>query len=444
MHPLVHYITIGKDEGRIAGPTPDIISTAKQMIKEAGMIEPTILLEPGIGEPEFLPVNFGGEGWTRLPAWQKLFNSLDHAYDCLIFVPWLVRGGADLAAVNAVKASIENLGLDSVLLVVTDYDRKDAFNWLPPGTHVRVFSDFDSDMGSADRTLMTELLIRAVRPKSMLNVNSRACWDAMVQKGGALSKVCDLYAFLFCRDYTADGRPAGYADTHFRAALPFLRKVYFDNSGFMKELSRDFGIPEEFRSRLVTLHQPISADKPGSHKGGPVERNKVFWASRFSKQKNVELLIKIVEAAPDINFDIYGYGDLYYVNLLEAGAKRLPNLNLKGQFSSITDLPINNYNALLYTSLWDGLPLTLVDLAAMGVPIVASSVGGIPDFIDAETGWAIEAYEDPMHYVQALQHVLNNPDEAHLRSARMVERVITAHSWQPFKTTLSVRPSFAI
>lgn len=96
---------------------------------------------------------------------------------------------------------------------------------------------------------MVESLIPALRPKSVLNVNSGACWDSIVQKGAALGKVTNLYACLFCRDYTADGRAAGYADTHFRDSLPFLTKVYFDNAGFMHELADDYGVPESLRAR---------------------------------------------------------------------------------------------------------------------------------------------------------------------------------------------------
>ncbi|MFC8311969.1 hypothetical protein ACFUJV_35945, partial [Streptomyces olivaceus] len=110
--------------------------------------------------------------------------------------------GADLAAANVVRASIQENGIDSTLIVLTDYDRTDAIDWLPAGTHVRVLSEIEPSLTRADRIQLVESLILALRPKSVMNVNSGACWDAIAKKGAALSKLTELYACLFCRDYT--------------------------------------------------------------------------------------------------------------------------------------------------------------------------------------------------------------------------------------------------
>lgn len=442
MHPLVHYITIGKQEGRQAGVDPSLIETAMRMVSEAGSIESTILLDPALADPGLLPINLGGQGWKGLKAWQALFDSLSSPYSHVVFVPWLVRGGADLAATNAVRAAIEVHGKDSTLVVLTDYERTDAIDWLPDGAHVRILSNFGPTLSRSDRVLIVELLIRSIRPRAILNVNSGACWDAIVEKGGALSKVCDLYACLFCRDFTNDGRAAGYADTHFRDGLRHLKKVYFDNERFLRELAGDYGVPQQLRSRLSTLHQPIGGLVKTRHSGGPSPRNRIMWAGRFCAQKNVDLLISIAEQATHLLFDVYGYGDDAHMAKLEEAAARLSNMQLKGPFSATSTLPINDYNAFLYTSLWDGLPLTLADLASMGIPIVASAVGGIPDLVCADTGWLIESYMEAEPYVQALNEICEHPTQAAARSEQMIARVQAEHSWSQFLKTLQVSPSF--
>lgn len=442
MHPLVHYITIGKKEGRLGCLDPSIFETASRMVAQAGAIESTILLDPALADPARLMFNYGGQGWSGLRAWQGIFDSLGHPYTHIVFVPWLVRGGADLAAANAVRAAIEVHGKDSTLIVLTDYERTDAIDWLPNGSHVRVLSDFGSKLSRTDRVLIVELLIRTIRPKAILNVNSGACWDAIVQKGGALSKVCGLYACLFCRDYTPDGRAAGYADTHFRDSLKHLTKVYFDNERFMHELAADYGVPHQLRSRLSTVHQPLSSLIDARHTGGPMPRNKVMWAGRFCEQKNVDLLIEIAERATTLHFDAFGYGDEAHMMKLREAERRLPNLRLKGAFSATSKLPINKYNAFLYTSLWDGLPLILADLACMGIPIVASAVGGIPDLVRPDTGWRIEAYTDVEPYIQALNQICDDPQEASGRSEQMIALVKAEHSWSQFVKTLQISPSF--
>jgi glycosyltransferase involved in cell wall biosynthesis len=442
MHPLVHYMTIGRPEGRHGGLPAHVLGTIEKMVAEAGELEPTILLDSAFAEPALLGISYGGQSWSGIGAWQRLFDSLPYAFEHIVFVPWLVRGGADLAAVNVVRASIQENGIDSTLIVLTDYDRTDAIEWLPAGTHVRVLSEIEPSLTRADRIQLVESLILALRPKSVMNVNSGACWDAIAKKGAALSKLTALYACLFCRDYTPDGRAAGYADTHFRASVPYLTKVYFDNAGFMDELAADYGVPESMRSRLVTLHQPVGNVAVGTYKGGPKAGKRVMWAGRFCKQKNVDLLIEIARRASDFHFDIYGYGDDAYASKLAEAQHSLDNLTVKGPFTSTANLPINDYNAFLYTSLWDGLPLTLADIACTGIPMVASAVGGIPDLVTERTGWLVQSYKEADPYVAALEDIVHRPDEARRRAERMIDWVQSEHSWEQFCATLRVSPSF--
>ncbi|MFM0438531.1 glycosyltransferase [Paraburkholderia strydomiana] len=442
VHPLVHYWTIGRLEGASAGASQRMLDIVTNVIKEAGDLEPTIMLDPALADPSLLTVNCGAIRWPALHAWRSLFDSLDRAYEHIVFVPWMVRGGADLAAANAARAAIEVKGIDSTLVVLTDYERTDAVGWLPKGAHLRVLSHFGKTMTRADRSMVVEQLILSVRPKSVLNVNSAACWDAFVRKGAALKQATNLYAFLFCRDYTPDGRAAGYADTHFRDALPHLKSVYFDNSRFMKELADDYGVPPPLRGRLTTLHQPVSGNARASHDGGPKARNRVIWAGRFCKQKNVELLLAIVALAPEFSFDIYGYGDEDFMEMMDEAEGKHPNLRLKGPFSSTAELPLASYNAFLYTSLWDGLPLTLADVASIGIPIVASAVGGIPDLVNPTTGWLVEDYRSPQPYISALQQIRDNPDLARIRAREMMLFVNAEHSWDQFVNSLRGPASF--
>ncbi len=440
---IVHYLRVGKAEGRLCQFDKRIFNVAKDMVLQAGLMESSILLDQQLADPSTLYVNDGNQGWPGMKAWRGLYDSLDRPYAYIVFVPWLVRGGADIVAANMVKAATDMYGIDSTLIVLTDYDRTDAIDWLPVGSHIRVLSDYEADLPQEHRTVIVELLIRCIRPKAVLNVNSRACWDAIVTKGGALSKATDIYACLFCRDYTANGIAAGYSDTHFRAGVVFLKKAYFDNTAFLHQLADDFGLPLSVRSKLVTLYQPIlNAPALARPKLMNKQRPQVIWAGRFSKQKNVDILIQIAELATDFDFDIYGYGDSQYVAKLEKATWSVRNLRLKGKFASISELPLSKYDVLLYTSLWDGLPLTLADIAARGLPVVASAVGGIPELLTSETGWPIIDYQDPLSYVSALREVKYSPETAIAKTELMIRTIEKKHSWFQYLDTLKQSPSF--
>jgi glycosyltransferase involved in cell wall biosynthesis len=59
-------------------------------------------------------------------------------------------------------------------------------------------------------------------------------------------------------------------------------------------------------------------------------------------------------------------------------------------------------------SLWEGLPLSLVEAHAAGLPVVASNVKGIREVVTTKTGILCEPC-DPQAYANALAHLIWNP-----------------------------------
>jgi Glycosyltransferase len=441
IHPLIHYLTIGKKEGRRCGLDSRILSAVGAMYQEAGSFEPAIMLDSALAEPYLLNIHGGGRHWPALRVWRALFDSLKNPFDYIVFLAGPLRTEAERVAANVVKAAIEAHGLDSTLVVSTDDERSEAGNWLPNAVHMRGLSDFGTALTRADRASIVEKLILAIRPKAVLNVDSAACWDAIVRKGAALRLATDLYACLRS-DSTANGLAADYAHTHFREALPFLRKLYFDDVRFKDDLAYEYGVPASLRNRLVTLYQPVRGAAIGTYNGGPSNRNAVVWAGHICSQRNIDLLLKIAAQAPELLFDVFGNGSDYDMKRLSDAAKSCPNLTLKGPFSSASQLPLNNYSAFLYTSLSDGLPLDLAEVSLTGIPVVASAVGGIAELVTPTTGWLIDRFREPEPYIHALREIKDKSQLAMAKSKCMVERVQDQHSWAKFVSVLRVSPSF--
>ena len=72
-------------------------------------------------------------------------------------------------------------------------------------------------------------------------------------------------------------------------------------------------------------------------------------------------------------------------------------------------LPFETADGWLYTSAWDGRPTILIELGALGVPIVASADGGVPGLINGETGWPVAGDAGSQEYVRALREMIDNP-----------------------------------
>ena len=67
---------------------------------------------------------------------------------------------------------------------------------------------------------------------------------------------------------------------------------------------------------------------------------------------------------------------------------------------------------LALPSLEDNCPMTVLEAAAAGVPVVAANVGGVPDLIeDGRTGWLCDPL-DAASMVGAVEKILSQPEQA--------------------------------
>jgi glycosyltransferase involved in cell wall biosynthesis len=74
------------------------------------------------------------------------------------------------------------------------------------------------------------------------------------------------------------------------------------------------------------------------------------------------------------------------------------------------------------------MPTTIIELGVRGMAVVASAVGGVPELIGAETGWAIPPQADATIYVAALREALDSPAEAVRRAEALQSLVANRHT----------------
>jgi glycosyltransferase involved in cell wall biosynthesis len=161
----------------------------------------------------------------------------------------------------------------------------------------------------------------------------------------------------------------------------------------------------------------------------------VFWAGRLDRQKRFDLLVAIARAMPDIDFRAWGTA------VLDAAPDLTglpPNLRMQGTFISWDELPLRSADAWLYTAAWDGLPTVLIEVGGVGLPVVASAVGGVPDLITPETGWPVHG-DDPAVYVAALRELLADPDTALARATALQARVRRRHDFEAYAAAIRSR-----
>ena len=66
---------------------------------------------------------------------------------------------------------------------------------------------------------------------------------------------------------------------------------------------------------------------------------------------------------------------------------------------------------LVHPTEWDGQPLTILEAMAMGLGIIASRVGAIPDTVDEGVNGTLLADTSPQTIASAIQNYVDNPDK---------------------------------
>ncbi len=145
---------------------------------------------------------------------------------------------------------------------------------------------------------------------------------------------------------------------------------------------------------------------------------------RLSVEKNFGALIPVVRQLKDSHsFQLLIAGDGPERPALE---KAIHENGLQGQVQLLgmrSDIPIlcNKAHAFLMPSLWEGLPIALLEAGAAALPVVATEVGAIPSLVTKATGYPVAV----VHFAKAMAQVLSDYEEAE-RKGLALQQLITA------------------
>ena len=158
----------------------------------------------------------------------------------------------------------------------------------------------------------------------------------------------------------------------------------------------------------------------------------VCTIARLSVQKGLFDLVaaasEVTRRVPTVRFVIAGDGDLreplrarvaelqITEQVLFAGARPLGEL---ARWLGAADL-------FVLSSHHEGMPLSLIEAMAAGCPVVATSVGGITDVVDADTIGRLVPPKDPGALAGAIIEVLTNADQRRAMATAARSRAVTA------------------
>jgi len=149
--------------------------------------------------------------------------------------------------------------------------------------------------------------------------------------------------------------------------------------------------------------QPHAGDEDG------LASLRLICVARLSPQKGLPLLIEAAaRAARKRGFRIEIIGDGEGRPAIESQITRLglqTHVRLSGWCTQeVVHQQLRQARALVLPSFAEGLPVVLMEALALGRPVVATSIAGIPELVDHENGWlirsgSVEALADALHAV---------------------------------------------
>lgn len=148
---------------------------------------------------------------------------------------------------------------------------------------------------------------------------------------------------------------------------------------------------------------------------------------RLETVKNHKFLIEIAnELKDEFDFEIQIVGHGYLEEELENLIQKY-NLNeyvkLLGLRNDIPKL-LNQSHCLLMPSLWEGLPIVILEAGASNLPIIATPVGSIPSLLNDENAYLVELNE----FKNIMIEVLNNYENAKLKGKKLFENIKVKYS----------------
>jgi len=237
---------------------------------------------------------------------------------------------------------------------------------------------------------------------------------------------------------------AGHPLSRLKYRMPVAR--YFCISRGVMEVMRRGGIPEQRLAlvpsgvRFATAEEVAAAPDLGAELGIGRDAPIVGTVAALAPHKNHADLLRavprVLERFPAAHFVWLGEGECRAA--LEAQRR---SLGLEGRVHLAGFRPgaralIPQFRVFVMPSYLEGLCTSIIDAQSLGVPVVATDTGGIPDLVtDGATGWLVPPRR-PEALAEAVVAALADPAEAARRAdaardsvrafsaERMVERSI--------------------
>jgi glycosyltransferase involved in cell wall biosynthesis len=415
----------------------------KKHIVEAARLDPEVEPYRIAAASSYWSVPWDNRHWGfQLEIFFRMVGATE--FTDVVLLPWLKPGGAEkyiLQILDELKAQ----GLAGRILVLSG-EAANKHEWVSKLPKDSVFIDLYNSFPTLDEfsriSLATRAMLAIVREGGRLHLKtSKFAHEVMERYGAALSSKMQPIYYRF-NDYSVEWegqRIRGVSGVkHLRQQMPNLAMLISDCKHILQNDERTLGVS-------AAKHQVIFArcdQIQGIARDTSKPSKRLLWCSRISAQKRPELLLllgsTLKASFPDLVIDVFGHCEAPYTpSMFDASA-----LRYRGTYGSFAELPLDQYDACVYTSAFDGLPNVILEALGAGLPVIAPDVGGISEaVIEGETGFLLDDHVDDdvlvNSYVQVIGKFYANWTNWSNLSDNAKALVATRHSQKAFSASVA-------
>jgi glycosyltransferase involved in cell wall biosynthesis len=138
-------------------------------------------------------------------------------------------------------------------------------------------------------------------------------------------------------------------------------------------------------------------------------RHKAIFGGGITKTKGCAEILNAASALPDVDFHLYGK---MHADLDEIFRAAPPNIFLHGEVNHSTLLKeMAQSDFLIFPSYSEGFPLTVLEAMSLSLPVIATSVGALPEMVTEEEGGYLIPPRSADALISAIEKLIAHPEK---------------------------------
>lgn len=189
---------------------------------------------------------------------------------------------------------------------------------------------------------------------------------------------------------------------------PYANKI-ITVSEYDRDLALQNGVGTE--EQLIAIHNGVKNSTIPIQPKQDEKTCRLVMVARFDQQKNQAILLETLSRLADLNWHLDLIGDGPNLQNCKNLARKLGlenNINFEGRSNEVEKF-LSRSDIFVLTSNWEGFPLSILEAMRIGLPVIASDVGGVKEaVISGLTGYTVQR-DDLNGLTQKLRQLITEP-----------------------------------